>query len=84
MALQQVIEIYELLDSAKVNGKQVVSLLRKRGLQDVKGLPIQGKGGKTDSIRVMIPGDRREKIRGRFTDSRALSDAWEEWERGHR
>jgi hypothetical protein len=56
MALQQVIEVYELLDSSKVNGKQVASLLRKRGVQDVKVLPIQGKGGKTDSIRVVIPG----------------------------
>jgi hypothetical protein len=56
MALQQVIEIFELLDSSKVSGKQVASLLRKRGAQDVKVLPIRGKGGKTDSIRVMIPG----------------------------
>ncbi len=56
MALQQVIEVCELLDSAKVDGKQVASLLRKRGVQDVKVLPIQGKGGKTDSVRVVIPG----------------------------
>lgn len=64
MALQQVIEIFELLDSAKVNGKQVVSLLRRRGLQDVRGLTVQGEGGKTDSIRVMIPGATGKKSGG--------------------
>ena len=64
MALQQVIEVYELLDSAKVNGRQVASLLRKRGLRDVKVLPIRGKGGKTDSIRTLIPGASGKKAGG--------------------
>jgi hypothetical protein len=64
MALQQVIEVYELLDSAKVNGKQVAALLRKRGIQDVKVLPIRGQGGKTDSIRIVIPGAAGKKSGG--------------------
>jgi hypothetical protein len=64
MALQQVIEIFELLDSAKANGQQVASLLRKRGAKDVKVTAIQGKGGKTDSVRVMLPGSTGKKSGG--------------------
>jgi hypothetical protein len=64
MALQQVIEIFELLDSAKVNGQKVASLLRKRGVKDVKMTAIQGKGGKTDSVRVMLPGSTGKKSGG--------------------
>ena len=36
MALKQVIEIYELLDSARADGQRVTSLLKERGIQDVE------------------------------------------------
>jgi hypothetical protein len=34
------------------------------GLQDVKVLPIQGKGGKTESLRIVIPGTAGKKSGG--------------------
>jgi hypothetical protein len=64
MALRQVIEIYELLDSAKVNGEQVASLLKKRGIPDVEVVPVQGERGKTDSIKAWIPGSKGKKSGG--------------------
>jgi len=64
MALKQVIEIYELLDSSKVNGERVASLLKKRGIHDVEVVPIQGEKGKTDSIKVWIPGSKGKKSGG--------------------
>jgi hypothetical protein len=66
MALKQVIEIYELLDSAKVNGEQVTSLLRKRGVDEVEVKSIRGEKGKTDSIKVWIPGSRGKRSGGNF------------------
>ena len=56
MALQQVIEIYELLDSAKVNGEQVAQVLQGRGVDEIEVIPIKGEKGTTDSIKVRIPG----------------------------
>jgi len=58
MALKQVMEIYELLDSPKANGEKVASLLQKRGVQDVEVITIEGEKGKTDSIKVWIRGAR--------------------------
>ena len=56
MALKQVIEIYELLDSAKVNGGKVAQLLKDRGIREVEVLSIKGEKGTTDSIKIKIPG----------------------------
>jgi len=56
MTLKQVIEIYELLDDARVNGERVASLLKERGVDDVEVRSIQGERGKTDSIKVLISG----------------------------
>jgi hypothetical protein len=64
MALKQVIEIYELLDSAKVNGEQVASLLKERGVRDVEVVSIQGQGITTDSIKAWIPGSKGRKSGG--------------------
>lgn len=64
MALKQVIEIYELLDSPRANGERVASLLKNRGLHDVEVVPIQGEKGKTDSIKVRIPGSKGRKSGG--------------------
>jgi hypothetical protein len=64
MALKQVMEIYELLDSPKANGERVASLIKKRGIDDVEVVPIQGEKGKTDSIKVWIPGSRGKKSGG--------------------
>jgi hypothetical protein len=56
MALKQVIEIYELLEDARVNGERVASLLKQRGVDDIEVKPIQGEKGGTDSIKAIISG----------------------------
>ena len=61
--LKQVIEIYELLDSAKVTGGDVEALLRKRGLEDISVKTIKGDRGQTDFIKIRIPGTE-----GRLSD----------------
>ena len=64
MALKQVIEIYELLDDAKVTGERMASLLKERGLNDVEVRTIRGERGKTDSIKIWIPGSKGKKSFG--------------------
>jgi len=64
MALKQVMEIYELLDSAKVNGDQVAQFLRGKGIEELEVRPIRGEKGTTDSIKVRIPGTRGRKSGG--------------------
>ena len=51
---KQVIEIYELLDSPKVSGEEVASLLRSRGLEDISVKTIKGERGQTDFIKRHI------------------------------
>jgi len=64
MALKQVMEIYELLDDAKVNGERMASLLKERGMSDVEVRTIRGERGKTDSIKIWIPGSTGKKSHG--------------------
>ena len=64
MALKQVIEIYELLDSSKVNGERVASLLKGRGIREIEVVSIQGEKGKTDSIKIWIPGSKGRRSGG--------------------
>ncbi len=54
--LKQVMEIYELLDSPTVTGEDVAKLLRGRGLTDISVKTIKGEKGRTDFIKIRIPG----------------------------
>jgi hypothetical protein len=54
--LKQVIEAMELLDSATVSGEEVATLLRSRSLSDITVKTLHGAKGKTDFIRIRIPG----------------------------
>lgn len=56
MALKQVLEIYELLDSAIVTGSAVADLLKDRGATHVEVTTITGEKGSTDFIKIVIPG----------------------------
>lgn len=56
MALKQVLEIYELLDSANANGTQVADLLKSRGADDVQVERMTGEQGYTDLISCTIHG----------------------------
>ena len=62
--LKQVIEAMDLLDSATVSGKDVASLLKSRGLEDVTVKTLRGEKGKTDFIRVRIPGTKGKTAKG--------------------
>ncbi len=65
MALKQVMEVYELLDSSRVDGEQVARLLKGRGVDEVEVVTVRGEKGKTDSIKVRIPGTTGKKSGGR-------------------
>jgi len=54
--LKQVIEAYELLDSAYVNGETVAEALRERGLEKIEVRKIEGEKGSTDFIKIIVPG----------------------------
>lgn len=60
MALRQVIDAYELLDSAVVDGNEVVEALKAIGLQDVTTKRISGPERYTDFLQMRIPGRRRD------------------------
>lgn len=72
MAMKQVIEMYELLDSAKINGRTVAEFLRNRGTEQVDVTPIKGEKGSTDFIKATIPG-LREKPQ---EENPPLSGSW--------
>jgi hypothetical protein len=65
MALKQVMEVYELLDSARVRGEDVARLLKGRGVDEVEVVPVHGQKGATDSIKVWIPGVTGRRSGGR-------------------
>ncbi|HXZ43443.1 MAG TPA: DUF1177 domain-containing protein [archaeon] len=64
MALKQVLEIAELLDSARVTGGDVVSLLKRRGVTEVRVRRVAGPKGFTDFVRARIPGKRGRRAGG--------------------
>lgn len=56
MALRQVLDLYELLDSAFVDGNKVADILRLAGIENIKVTPVQGVKGATDFIKIRING----------------------------
>lgn len=53
---KQCVEVYEILDSALVSGETVSRLFTQRGVTNITVKTIQGKQGRTDFIRAVIPG----------------------------
>jgi len=66
LAWRQVMDAFELLDSAYVDGARVAEFLRAHGVDDVTVTPIQGDKGRTDFVKAVIPG-----ARGRFAGGNA-------------
>jgi hypothetical protein len=62
--LKQVIEVMELLDSATVTGMEVATFLKAKGLEDVTIKTLKGKEGKTDFIKIKIPGIAGKTVNG--------------------
>lgn len=56
MAMKQVLEAFELLSGARVDGAAVADLLRSRGIDDVTVEHVQGETGSTDFVSCRIPG----------------------------
>ncbi|MGE5553058.1 MAG: DUF1177 domain-containing protein [Betaproteobacteria bacterium] len=58
MAFKQVIEMYEVLDSARIRGDDVRALLAQRGNALITVETVRGGKGQTDFVKVVIPGSR--------------------------
>jgi hypothetical protein len=63
VALKQVMEAYELLDSALVRGDDVVAVLAERGLT-ATATRVQARRGTTDFVRVPVPGTEGQRRGG--------------------
>lgn len=61
--LKQVIEIVELLDDSKINGVKVKQFLEKREIEDITVTEMRGETGKTDFVKIVIPG-KNGKVNG--------------------
>ena len=64
MAWKQVIDAFELLDSAHVDGEQVAQALRQHGVMDFTVQRIHGEKGHTDFVKAVIPGSRGKSAGG--------------------
>lgn len=56
MLLKQILEVYELIDTATANGEQMKKYLESLGGEDIEVKTITGDKGKTDFIRIKVPG----------------------------
>jgi hypothetical protein len=54
--LKQVIEIFELLDSARVNGQEVADFLKQKGLKTIEVEKIDRETSATDIVKARVPG----------------------------
>ena len=63
MCFKQVIDIMELLDDANINGEKVKEFLSGFGIDHIEVFPLTGPKGKTDFIKILIPG-RNGKTNG--------------------
>lgn len=61
MSLKWTIEAIELLSNPKVSGQDVKDTLVKIGLRDVEVKTVTGPGGKTDFVKVWIPGSQGKR-----------------------
>ncbi|HHY94859.1 MAG TPA: DUF1177 domain-containing protein [Firmicutes bacterium] len=64
MPWRQVIDAFELLDSAGVDGSQVAEMLRAHGVEEITVTTIRGEQGKTDFVKAIIPGSRGRRRGG--------------------
>lgn len=56
--LKQMMEVYEILDRADVNGQMVKEIFESRGAKNIEIIELNGKDGKTDFIRIVIEGTK--------------------------
>ena len=58
MLMRQILDVYDLLDRADVSGAIMEDYMRSLGAEDVNVTTIEGPKGKTDMIRITIPGTK--------------------------
>ena len=58
MAWRQVLDVFDVLDSARADGARVAELLRRCGVADVTVTRVHGERGHTDFVKAVIPGAR--------------------------
>lgn len=58
MAWRQVLDAFDVLDSARADGARVEELLRLNGLEDVSTTRIRGEKGSTDFVKAVVSGRR--------------------------
>lgn len=58
MLLKQILEVYEHIDRATASGQEIKEFLESYGAKDVEVKTITGHRGKTDFIRIRIPGQK--------------------------
>jgi len=56
MVLREVLDLFDLLDSPKACGKDVASLFSSLGMSKVEVETLTGDKGKTDVVRITVPG----------------------------
>lgn len=56
MAWKQVLEVFDLLDDARVTGQGVGDFLQQQGVDNVSISHVNGERGDTDFVKAMIPG----------------------------
>lgn len=65
MLLKQILEVYDLLDNGHTCGQMIVDYLKGiRADADVETYTITGDGGKTDMVKVRIPGSNGKTVGG--------------------
>ena len=80
MLYKELIELFDMLDSASASGSEVVEYFRSIDpMCQVETYPLEGPKGHTDMVRILIPG-KNGKSKGRKTLERsAFSDASAVW-----
>lgn len=64
MALKQVLEVYDMMDSEYINGAAIVDLIRQAGVSDASFETITGDKGSTDFVKIKITGTRGKSVGG--------------------
>lgn len=64
MSIKYVSELYELLDSAYISGKEVVDYFVENGAEEVNSVTVSGKRGSTDFVKIKIKGKNGKSAGG--------------------
>lgn len=79
MLYKELIELFDMLDSASASGSEVVEYFRSIDpMCQVETYPLEGPKGHTDMVRILIP-EKTENQRAETLERSAFSDASAVW-----